>query len=189
MFTDEELILKYRQGESGCMDEIISRYKNYVRAKSRSYFLIGGEQEDLVQEGMIGLFKAIRDFQPNKNSLFKTFARLCISRQLATALKLSTRIKHQPLNSYVSFYQNLNENTEVKDVLEANDLSPEQIMIDKENILALSDSIEKKLSALEKKVLFKYVEGITYQQISEQLVCSKKTIDNALQRIKKKLQE
>lgn len=189
MYTDEELILKYRQGESGCMDELISRYKDYVRAKSRSYFLIGGEQEDLMQEGMIGLFKAIRDFLPNKNSLFKTFAMLCISRQLATALKLSTRIKHLPLNSYISFYQNLNDDMEVKDILEANDLSPEQIMIDKENISALTGSIEKKLSALEKKVLYKYVEGITYRQISEQLKCSKKIIDNALQRIKKKLQQ
>lgn len=189
MYTDEELILKYRQGDLNCMDELISRYKDYIRAKSRSYFLIGGEQEDLMQEGMIGLFKAIRDFQPNKNSLFRTFARLCVNRQLATALKLSTRIKHLPLNSYVSFYQSLGEDTEVKDLLEANEFSPEQILIDRENISALTGNIEKKLSPLEKKVLFKYIQGISYRQISQELSCGKKTIDNALQRIKKKLQQ
>lgn len=187
-FTDEELIEKYKKGNSSCLDELISRYKGQVRAKSRSYFLIGGEQEDLVQEGMIGLFKAIRDYQPDKNSLFKTFAVLCVSRQLATALKLSTRNKHLPLNSYISFYQSLSDDDfEVKDVLEANGYSPEQILIEKENADALTQNIKNKLSLLEKKVLYKYIQGLSYSVIAKELLISEKTIDNALQRIKKKL--
>ncbi len=186
--TDEELIERYRKGESGCLDELMSRYLSYVRAKARSYFLIGGEQEDLMQEGMIGLFKAVRDFQPVKNSLFKTFANLCVSRQLATALKQNNRFKHLPLNSYVSFYQSLSGDLEVKDMLEAAELSPEQALIDKENAGQLAQNIKSRLSALEKRVLYKYIQGLSYRQIAKELLITEKTIDNALQRIKKKLQ-
>jgi RNA polymerase sporulation-specific sigma factor len=185
--TDEELIERYRSGESSCLDELMSRYLSYIRAKARSYFLIGGEREDLVQEGMIGLFKAVRDFQPEKNSLFKTFAEVCVSRQIATALKLSNRYKHLPLNSYVSFYQTYSGDIEVKDILEGNELSPEQILIDKESAHSLAVRIKEKLSVLEKKVLYKYIQGLSYRQIAKELLISEKTIDNALQRIKKKL--
>jgi RNA polymerase sporulation-specific sigma factor len=185
--TDEELIERYRSGESSCLDELMSRYLSYIRAKARSYFLIGGEREDLVQEGMIGLFKAVRDFQPEKNSLFKTFAEVCVSRQIATALKLSNRYKHLPLNSYVSFYQTYSGDIEVKDILEGNELSPEQILIDKESAHLLAARIKEKLSMLEKKVLYKYIQGLSYRQIANELLISEKTIDNALQRIKKKL--
>lgn len=185
--SDEELIKRYRKGDSSCLDILMSRYLSYIRSKSRSYFLVGGEQEDLVQEGMIGLFKAVRDFQPDKNSLFKTFANLCVSRQLVTALKLSTRLKHLPLNNYISFYQNVNEDMKVKDTLEANALSPEQILIEKENEDMLEKRIKSKLSLLEKKVLYKYIQGLSYNQIAKELLISEKAIDNALQRIKKKL--
>lgn len=185
--TDEELIQRYREGDTACLDELISRYKDKVRSKARCYFLMGGEQEDLVQEGMIGLFKAIRDYQPGRNSHFKSFANLCVSRQLASALKSSNRYKHIPLNSYISFYQSFNEDLEFKDVLEATELSPEQIVIEKEDADDLSASINAKLSSLEKRVLYKYIQGMSYDQIAKELLISKKTIDNALQRIKKKL--
>jgi RNA polymerase sporulation-specific sigma factor len=185
--TDEELIQKYREGNLGCMDKLISRYLSYVRSKARSYFLIGGEQEDLVQEGMIGLFKAIRDFDARKNAHFKTFAMLCVSRQLASAIKQSNRFKNMPLNTYVSFYQDYGDDLKVLDSFEGGELSPEQILIDRENSDALIKAINDKLSQLEKKVLYKYIQGLSYSQIANELVISKKTIDNALQRIKKKL--
>lgn len=185
--SDEELISRYREGDADCLDELISRYKGKVRAKARCYFLTGGEQEDLVQEGMIGLFKAIRDYQPGKSTHFKSFANLCVSRQLASALKSSNRYKHIPLNSYVSFYQSFNEDFELKDVLEASELSPEQIVICKEDADDLEASINARLSNLEKRVLYKYIQGMPYEQIAKELLISKKTIDNALQRIKRKL--
>ncbi len=187
--SDEELIQRYRDGDTACLDELISRYKDKVRSKARCYFLMGGEQEDLVQEGMIGLFKAIRDYQPGKSSQFKTFANLCVSRQLASALKSSNRHKHVPLNSYISFHQCLNDELELKDVLEASELSPEQIVIEKEDADDLSASIEARLSKLEKKVLYKYIQGLSYEKISKELQVSKKAIDNALQRIKRKLSD
>jgi RNA polymerase sporulation-specific sigma factor len=187
--SDEELIKRYREGDTACLDELIYRYKDKVRSKARCYFLMGGEQEDLAQEGMIGLFKAIRDYQPGKSSQFKTFANLCVSRQLASALKSSNRHKHIPLNSYISFYQNLNDELELKDVLGASELSPEQIVIDKEDADDLSASINARLSSLEKRVLYKYIQGLSYEQISKELLISKKTIDNALQRIKRKLSQ
>lgn len=185
--SDEELIERYRKGETSCLDELLSRYSSMIRAKARSYFLIGGEREDLVQEGMIGLFKAVRDYQHSKTPLFRTFAGICVSRQIATALKLSNRYKHIPLNNYVSFNQSIADGYEVKDMLEANELSPEQILIDKENADLLSARIKSKLSLLEKKVLYKYIQGLSYRQIASQLLITEKTIDNALQRIKKKL--
>ena len=185
--SDEEIIQKYKSGCAGCIDGLITKYLGIIRAKVKNYFLIGGEREDLVQEGLIGLFKAIRDFDARKNAHFKTFAMLCVSRQLASAIKQSNRFKNMPLNTYVSFYQDYGDDLKVLDSFEGGELSPEQILIDRENSDALIKAINDKLSQLEKKVLYKYIQGLSYSQIANELVISKKTIDNALQRIKKKL--
>lgn len=186
--TDEQLIEKYRSGDAEALDELLQRYRNLVRARSRQLYLSGGEAEDLIQEGMIGLFKAIRDYKPDKNAAFKSFARMCVSRQLATALKLSNRSKHKPLNSYISFYQNLSgDGLPVGDVLVVSDSGPEDILLDKEALDALEERIDKSLSLMEKQVLTRYIKGLAYMEIAQETGYSKKAIDNALQRIKKKL--
>lgn len=187
VYSDEELIEKYHSGESDCLDELMSRYSSLARAKARSCFLIGGEQEDLVQEGMIGIFKAVKDFQQDKNSSFKTFANMCVSRQIATAIRCSNRYKHIPLNNSVSFNQSVAEGFEVKDMIEGNERSPEEILIERESADTLAANIKNRLSPLEKRVLYKYIQGLTYRQIASELLITEKTIDNALQRIKKKL--
>jgi RNA polymerase sporulation-specific sigma factor len=185
--SDEEIIQKYKSGCAGCIDGLITKYLGIIRAKVKNYFLIGGEREDLVQEGLIGLFKAIRDYNPQKNPQFKTFALLCVNRQLATALKTSNRHKNQPLNTYVSLYQDYNEELKLKDVLECDGQSPEQILIDKESAAATFGALSRKLTPLEKKILCRYIKGLSYGQIAEQLGVSNKSIDNALQRIKRKI--
>lgn len=186
--TDEKLISLYRSGDEGAMDELISRYRGLVRAKARRFYLSGGEHEDLIQEGMIGLFKAIRDFDAEKKVLFRFFASMCISRQLATALSASNRSKHIPLNSYISFYMTTGEdNEELKDKLDTGDLSPEDILIDKENFDDLNIKIEKLLSKMEFSVLELFIEGVSYDKIAETVGCDIKAVDNALQRIKRKL--
>lgn len=187
-FSDEELIKRYKTGEAEAADELMRRYVSLVRARARSYFLVGGEHEDLLQEGMIGLFKAMRDFNPDKNTSFKSFATMCISRQLATALKLSNRAKHQPLNRYISLYRDINDDDfQLKDILEGTDNSPEDILIDKENADDLNERIKKLLSSMEKKILVKYIQGMSYSHIAGETDSDVKAVDNALQRIKKKL--
>ena len=164
------------------MDHLMMKYKAMVRKKARAMYLFGGENEDLIQEGMIGLFKAIRDYRPEKESSFYHFAELCISRQMYTAIEASNRKKHAPLNSYVSLSEP--ESGGIGELLET---SPEQMMIDRENVAQIKERIEKSLSDMEKEVLAYYMQGMNYVQIAEIMERSPKSIDNALQRIKNKL--
>ena len=189
--TDEELVELAHNGNNESMEELLKRYMGMVRGRARSYFLIGGETEDLVQEGMIGLFKAVRDFQKSKNVLFKSFARLCIDRQFSTAIKLSLRDKHKPLSNYISLSTSTDGEDEktLLDILESDSLSPEDILQGKEQIHAINAKILQSLSKFEKSVLKEYLYGKSYGEISDKLTCGTKAIDNALQRIKKKLTE
>lgn len=180
--SDEELILRFKNGESEILDYLMEKYKDMVRKKARAMFLIGGDNDDLIQEGMIGLFKAIRDYRPEKESSFYHFAELCISRQMYTAIEASNRKKHAPLNSYVSLSEP--ESGGIGELLET---SPEQMMIDRENVAQIKERIEKSLSDMEKEVLAYYMQGMNYVQIAEIMERSPKSIDNALQRIKNKL--
>lgn len=180
--TDEELIDQLREGDRQVMDYICDKYKNLVRSKAKSMYILGGDSEDLIQEGMIGLFKAIRDYRPEKESSFYHFAELCISRQMYTAIEASNRKKHAPLNSYVSLSEP--ESGGIGELLET---SPEQMMIDRENVAQIKERIEKSLSDMEKEVLAYYMQGMNYVQIAEIMERSPKSIDNALQRIKNKL--
>lgn len=181
--SDEELIARLRAGESAVSDYLMEKYKGLVRKKARAMFLIGGDTDDLIQEGMIGLFKAIQDYQPDKEASFLTFARLCIDRQVYSAIQSSRRQKHQPLNSYISLSQN-EEESELVDV-QAED--PESIIIDRENTLHLQEQIKENLSVLENKVLDCYLEGNDYNSIAQILGKSPKSIDNALRRIRSKI--
>lgn len=181
--SDEELIVRLRGGESGISDYLMEKYKGLVKKKARAMFLIGGDTDDLIQEGMIGLFKAVQDYSPEREASFQTFARLCIDRQLYNAIQTSKRQKHQPLNSYVSLStEEAGEHD--KELWMAN---PETIIIDQENTRALQDVIRRQLSAMENKVLDCYLEGCGYVQIAELLGKSPKAIDNALQRIRAKI--
>lgn len=181
--SDEELITRLREGESGISDYLMEKYKGMVRQKARAMFLIGGDTDDLIQEGMIGLFKAIQDFKPQREASFQTFARLCVDRQIYNAIQTSRRQKHQPLNSYVSLStEEVREHEE--ELLTEN---PESIVIDKENTRALKERIRKQLSAMENQVLDYYLEGEGYVKIAELLGKSPKAIDNALQRIRAKI--
>ena len=192
---EEVLIQRAQAQDYDAMDALMQRYKGIVRKRARSLFIIGGDQDDLMQEGMIGLFKAIQDYDKSKEAVFSTFAELCISRQLYSAVKSSTRKKNIPLNTYVSIYSPVyseqGEETEgsfmVDHSLEAAELSPEEILIDRENVCSLRCKIEECLSAMEKQVFDLYMEGMTYQEIARHLDKEPKSIDNALQRIKSKV--
>lgn len=189
---DELLVEKVRSGDSAALEFLINKYKNFVRAKARSYFLIGGDHEDIVQEGMIGLYKAIRDFNEDKLSSFRAFAELCITRQIITAIKTATRQKHMPLNSYVSLdkplYDEESERT-LLDVLCGSKVSdPEELIINQEEFDDIELKIGEMLSDLEQKVLRLYLDGRSYQEISGELNRHVKSIDNALQRVKRKLE-
>ena len=183
--TDEELIRRLRAGESGISDYLVGKYKDLVRQKARAMFLIGGETDDLIQEGMIGLFKAVRDYQPDKDASFRTFAGLCIDRQLYSAIQNSNRQKHLPLNTYVSLSEE--EGEEKLGELWAE--NPESIIIDQESTKALRREIAQALSPMENKVLDYYLKGDGYVQIAELLNRPPKSIDNALQRIKGKIRD
>nr|WP_240473357.1 RNA polymerase sporulation sigma factor SigH [Salsuginibacillus kocurii] len=190
---DEQLVLHARQGDSASLEQLINKYKNFVRAKSRSYFLIGADHEDIVQEGMIGLFKAVRDFKGDKLSSFRAFAELCITRQIITAIKTATRQKHIPLNSYVSLdkplYDDESDRT-LLDVLCGTKVSdPEELLVNQEEFDDIDGKITEVLSELEQKVLRLYLDGQSYQEISEELNRHVKSIDNALQRVKRKLEK
>lgn len=181
--SDEELIARLREGENSISDYLMEKYKGMVRQKARAMFLIGGDTDDLIQEGMIGLFKAVQDFKPQREASFQTFARLCVDRQIYNAIQTSRRQKHQPLNSYVSLStEEVREHEE--ELLTEN---PESIVIDKENTRALKERIRKQLSAMENQVLDYYLEGEGYVKIAELLGKSPKAIDNALQRIRAKI--
>lgn len=184
--SDEELLKIYRESgtDTTISDYIVERYKNLVRQKARAMYLIGGETDDLIQEGMIGLFKAIRDFKPDKQASFQTFARLCIDRQMYHAVESSNRQKHQPLNSYVSLSDGDEENG-IWGELVAN--SAESIVIDKENAESTEKKIRECLSPFENHVLTSYLKGKDYLQIAEEFEKTPKSIDNALQRIRGKV--
>ncbi|MFD1708445.1 RNA polymerase sporulation sigma factor SigH [Siminovitchia sediminis] len=192
LLEDEALIELVHKGESEALDYLIRRYRNFVRAKARSYFLIGADNEDIVQEGMIGLYKAIRDFKEEKLASFKAFAELCITRQIITAIKTATRQKHIPLNSYVSLdkpiYDEESDRTLMDVISTAKIMDPEELLIHREKFSSIEDKMTELLSDLERKVLALYLDGRSYQEISEELDRHVKSIDNALQRVKRKLE-
>jgi len=190
--TDEELVELVHSGHPDALDFLITKYRQFVRMKARSYFLIGADKEDIVQEGMIGLYKAIRDFKEEKLSSFRAFAELCITRQIITAIKTATRQKHIPLNSSVSLdkpiYDEDSDRT-LMDILRGAVMDdPEDLMIHREEFSHMEEEMSKILSGLERQVLALYLDGQTYHEISEELNRHVKSIDNALQRIKRKLE-
>jgi len=190
--ADEVVVEFARDGDNLALEFLIHKYRNFVRAKARSYFLIGADREDIIQEGMIGLYKAIRDFRADKLASFRAFAELCITRQIITAIKTATRQKHIPLNSYVSLnkpiYDEESDRT-LMDVIHGNKVSdPEELVISREEFLDIEKRMSEFLSELEWKVLMYYLEGKSYQEIAEELNRHVKSIDNALQRVKRKLE-
>lgn len=191
--SDGELVQLSRGGDSFATEYLLKKYKNLVRQRARTYFLAGADRDDLVQEGMIGLYKAVRDFDFEKNAAFKSFAELCIKRQIITAVKASTRKKHIPLNSYVSLSKPVFDDERdscLEELLsEMNQTDPEEIFFRKENAAAMDEKIEQVLSKLEKQVLSFYLEGKSYLEIAEIMNRPPKSIDNALQRIKKKMEK
>ena len=175
------------------MDQLINKYKNFVRAKAKTYFLVGADKEDIVQEGMIGLFKAIRDFKDDKLVSFKSFAEICVTRQIITAIKTATRQKHMPLNSYVSLnkpvFEDDGERTLIETINHDTVSDPEMLFISKEELNRIEGKINEILSPLELKMLHFYLQGKSYQQIAGILNKEVKSIDNALQRVKKKIEK
>lgn len=188
--TDEELIEKLRAGESGVMDFLLEKYKYLVRKKANAVFLLGGDTDDLVQEGMIGLFKAVRDFDCSQGS-FYYFADLCIGRQIYHAIEAASRKKHGPLNSYISLSEDASDTSGVPlaESISWREDNPEQILIERENVEQFLEEIRSNLSPLEQKVLTDYLDGMNYRQIAEKWNKPEKSIDNALQRIKSKVQK
>jgi RNA polymerase sporulation-specific sigma factor len=190
--ADESVVELARVGDGGALEFLINKYKNFVRAKARSYFLIGADREDIIQEGMIGLYKAIRDFRSEKLSSFRAFAELCVTRQIITAIKTATRQKHIPLNSYVSLnkpiYDEDSDRT-LLDVISGTRVSdPEELVIHREEFGDIEEKMGELLSDLEWKVLVSYLDGKSYQEIADDLGRHVKSIDNALQRVKRKLE-
>ena len=193
--NDEQIIQLIKGGDSLAIDFLMDKYKDIVRLKAKTLFLIGGEKEDLIQEGMIGLYKAIRDYQADKNPSFYAFADLCISRQIYSAITASQRKKNLPLNTYISLYTPVNgsseendENTALMDtMLHDREQNPESLVIDRENTSLIEDMLLAKLSPLEKQVLELYMKDMKYQTIAKVLEKEPKSIDNALTRIKMKL--
>lgn len=189
---DEQIVELVHKNDSDALDYLITKYQNFVRAKARSYFLIGADREDIVQEGMIGLYKAIRDYKEDKLTSFKAFAELCITRQIITAIKTATRQKHIPLNSYVSLdkpiYDEESDRTLMDVISGAKVMDPEELIINQEEFDDIEVKMGELLSDLERKVLVLYLDGRSYQEISEELNRHVKSIDNALQRVKRKLE-
>jgi len=190
--SDEEIVQLARDASDQALEHLINKYKNFVRAKARSYFLIGADREDIIQEGMIGLYKAIRDFRPDKLASFRAFAELCITRQIITAIKTATRQKHIPLNSYISLnkpiYDEESDRT-LLDVISGSKVTdPEELVISREEFVDIESKMVEFLSELEWQVLMYYLEGKSYQEIADELGRHVKSIDNALQRVKRKLE-
>ena len=192
--TDEELC-RLAQGPEGgaALEFLLNRYKNFVRSRARSYFLIGADHEDIVQEGMIGLYKAVRDFRPEKLASFRAFAELCVTRQIITAIKTATRQKHIPLNSYISLnkpiFDEESDRTLLDVISEGRITNPEELLIGQEDLSTIESRIGKMLSPLECEVLLAYLDGRSYQEIAEDLGRHVKSIDNALQRVKRKMEK
>jgi len=192
VMLDEDIVEFAKDGDDSALEYLINKYKNFVRAKARSYFLIGADREDIIQEGMIGLYKAIRDLKSDKLSSFRAFAELCITRQIITAIKTATRQKHIPLNSYVSLnkpiYDEDSDRT-LLDVISGSKITdPEELIISREEFDDIEEKMGEILSSLEWKVLMSYLEGKSYQEIAVDLKRHVKSIDNALQRVKRKLE-
>ncbi len=188
--TDEDVVSLAHNGDGDALVYLLNKYKNFVRSKARSYFLIGADHEDIVQEGMIGLYKSIRDFQPSRLASFRSFAELCVKRQIITAIKAATRQKHVPLNSYVSLNKPLYDEESDRtllDVIEGRVTNPEELYISKEDLKNIHAQMDELLSDLERQVLEAFMDGKSYQEIAEMLGRHVKSIDNALQRVKRKL--
>ena len=194
-YTDEELIDRLRRGEDLITDYICDKYKNLVRSKARSMFILGADNDDLIQEGMIGLFKAVRDYDMGRDASFFTFAELCINRQMYTAVQAAKRQKHLPLNTYVSLdsgsmnQEGREESTLAELIADRAELSPEELVLDKERVAYLEKTIETELSDFEKQVLDLYMTGMSYSQIAKVLGREEKATDNALQRLKSKIKK
>ncbi|MCI1944670.1 RNA polymerase sporulation sigma factor SigH [Clostridium luticellarii] len=190
---DEEVIIEAKKGDVRAQEYLINKYENFVKAKAKSYFLIGADKEDIYQEGMIGLYKAIRDFKADKLSSFKAFAELCVTRQIITAIKTATRQKHIPLNTYVSLnkpiYDEESDRTLLDVLSEAKVADPEELIISREELNHIQNEIGEVLSNLEMEVLMSYLDGKSYQEIACDLDRHAKSIDNALQRVKRKLEK
>ncbi len=191
--VDERLLFQIKEGNNVALEELINKYKNFVRAKAKTYFLVGADKEDIVQEGMIGLFKAIRDFKDEKMVSFKSFAEICVTRQIITAIKTATRQKHMPLNSYISLnkpvYEDDGERTLMETINHDTISDPEMLFIGKEELLRIEGKINEVLSSFELEVLYLYLQGKSYHEIAGELNKEVKSIDNALQRIKKKIEK
>lgn len=188
--TDEELIRRYREGDKDALDHIMEKYKDQVRREANAMYLLGGENEDLIQEGMIGLFKAVQDYGVRQEASFFSFARLCINRQMYSAIAASRRKKHSPLNSYVSFYEDDEEKTPLIETMSTGqEASPEELFVSREYAELIESRLEESLSDLEKRVLYLHLRGTDYKTIAKLLDKSPKTVDNALQRIKAKTQK
>ncbi len=191
--TDEAITELARCNDGDALEFLLNKYKNFVRAKARSYFLIGADREDIVQEGMIGLYKAVRDFRSSKLTSFRAFAELCVTRQIITAIKTATRQKHRPLNSYVSLNKPAYDEESDRmliDVISSSKVSnPEDIIIGREDFSSIENKMSKILSPLEMQVLKKYIDGKSYFEVAEELGRSVKSVDNALQRVKNKLEK
>ena len=191
--ADLQLVIRARNGDTGAMDALIRRYTGFVRLKASSYFLAGGDSEDLIQEGLIGLYKAVRDFRSDKETSFRSFAELCITRQIITAIKTATRFKHAPLNTYVSFSHtpaghDSDGDCTLGDALPGPGVDdPSVCVISSEELQSLVFTLGTGLSSLESNALRLYLDGLSYEQMAEELGCDTKTIDNALQRVKRKI--
>ena len=188
-----DIVLKASKGDKIALEYIIKKYKNFVKAKAKSYFLIGADKEDIIQEGMIGLYKAVRDFDASKTNSFKGFADICITRQIITAIKTATRQKHIPLNSYISLnkpvYDEESERTLLDIIATSIDTDPEELIISKEELKHIESKMNELLSDLELQVVEYYLNGKSYQYIADKLKRDVKSIDNALQRVKRKLEK
>ncbi|MCR5798839.1 MAG: RNA polymerase sporulation sigma factor SigH [Lachnospiraceae bacterium] len=192
--SDDELIIMLRDGDERIVDRLMDKYKDLVKSKAKSMYILGAEPEDLIQEGMIGLFKAIRDYDIGRDASFATFAQLCVNRQMYNALQASNRQKHIPLNSYVSLYSkpegdNDNDTELIENVAATTDFNPESMMIDRENVTALEKAIDEALSPLEKQVLDLFMTGMGYVEIAGVLGRDEKSTDNALQRARGKVKK
>ena len=188
--TDEQLIEKLREGDSGINDYLMEKYKNTVRKEANAMYLLGGENDDLIQEGMIGLFKAVQDYDLKQGASFFSFAKLCITRQMYSAIEASRRKKHGPLNSYVSFYEQGEDESSLADTMEAGgESNPEELFVSQEYVRILQSRLEESLSDLENRVLYLHLMGTDYKTIARLLDKSPKTVDNALQRIKNKTEK
>lgn len=190
---DEEIAMEAKEGNKRAQEYLINKYQNFVKSKSKSYFLIGADKEDIYQEGMIGLYKAIRDFRPDKLASFKAFAELCVTRQIITAIKTATRQKHIPLNTYVSLNKPIYEEESDRTLLDVlaglKVTDPEELVISNEEMKHIEKEIGQVLSDLEMEVLMSYLDGKSYQEIACDLDRHAKSIDNALQRVKRKLEK